>query len=127
VVLLGDALAQTVVKALYAVCRADGDVNELEVRALRAAARELGAGEVDEQALFFSEVTPHALVEALRGSSGGPFRGAGTNAPVALRRAFLAAAERIARIDGDYNDAEQRLIDQFRSALETLDGERREG
>ncbi len=117
---LSDELAQAFVGALYAVCRADGEVCEAEVDALRAIAAELGIAALDDQTLFFSDVTPGALADAARGGDGGPFRAAAVSPPSAIRAAFVAAAERVARADGDYNEVEVRAVDHFARALSLI-------
>lgn len=113
---LADEIGQSFLGALYAVCRADGEVCEAEVDALRAIATEMAIA-VDEQTLFFSEVTPASFARAVRGDGGGPFRATESSPPAAIRAAFVEAAERVARADGMFNDNEQKLIDAFVRAL----------
>jgi uncharacterized tellurite resistance protein B-like protein len=118
---LTQSLGQSLLGALYSICRADGEVSEAEAEALRAEARELGVGALSEESLFFSEVTPAALAEAVRGAAAEAYRSAAVSPPSAIRSAFRVAAERIARADGTLGDAEASLIARFDEELAALD------
>jgi tellurite resistance protein len=117
--LLTEELAHALLGALLAVCRADGDANQDEMRALRRVGDELtgGARFDNEWLLFFSNVTPSSLAEAVGGSHGGPFRAQGVSAPSLIVQEFVRAAIRVGRADGAINEAEARLILDFGEAL----------
>lgn len=122
--LLTEELANVLVGALLAVCRADGDANEEEMRALRAASDELTGGvRVDnEWLLFFSNVTPRSLIEAVGAAVHGPFRVQAVSAPAQIGQELVRAAVRVGRADGELNEAEAALIAAFGAVLGVTDG-----
>lgn len=117
--LFTDDLARTFLGALLSVCRIDGEVNGYEFEALRKVGEEVAQGvHFDHESLLFSQVTPRALAEALgQGEGQGPFRESGTSSADAIALAFVHAALRVARADGELNEGEVRVICAFARAL----------
>lgn len=117
--LLTSKLTESFLGALLSVCRVDGEVNSEELSALETAAGELTGGRYDQETLLFSQVTPTSFAEAFRSGLDGPFRAAGTSSPAAIAQAFVRAALRIGRADGQLNESELRTICAFALALGT--------
>jgi tellurite resistance protein len=117
--LLNEDLANVLVGALLAVCRADGDANQEEMRALRQVSDELTQGlRVDhEWLLFFSNVTPRSLAEAVARAGTGPFRHQAVSSAAVIAHELVRAAVRVGRADGELNESEQHLIVAFGEAL----------
>jgi hypothetical protein len=125
--LLGsDELTRIFLGALLSVCRIDGEVNGYEFEALRKIGEEFAPGAPASpggaadglESLLFSQVTPRALAESLgQGADRGPFRRSGTGAQDAISQAFVHAALRVARADGELNESEVRAICAFAKAL----------
>jgi hypothetical protein len=117
--LLTEDLAHTLLGALLAVCRADGDASTDEMRMLRVVGEELtGRSGANEWRLFFSNVTPRTFAEAIHQyGHHGPFRGSAVSAPTLIVQEFVRAAVRVGRADGELNDSEIQLICAFATAL----------
>jgi tellurite resistance protein len=118
--LLTEELAYALLGALLAVCRADGDANVEELKALRTVGHALSGGVRydNEWLLFFSHVTPRTLAEAVHDAgSTGPFRRQAVSAPHLIAQEFVTAAVRVARADGAMNGEEIRLICHFAREL----------
>ncbi len=118
--LLTEELAHALLGALLAVCRADGDANVEELKALRTVGHALAGGVRydNEWLLFFSHVTPRSLAEAVRDAgAAGPFRGQAVSASHLIAQEFVTAAVLIARADGALNQEEIRLICSFAREL----------
>jgi tellurite resistance protein len=115
---VSEDVAQALVGALLAIARADGELNNDEIAALRRVAAELcGVRIVDEQLLLVDDVSPDDLAALLAGGDG-PYRGmrgdAGTGG---LGPAFTRAAIQIALADGDVSEVEAALIVRFARGL----------
>ena len=118
--LLTEELAHTLLGALLAVCRADGDANVEELKALRTVGHALSGGvRYDKEwLLFFSHVTPRGLAEAIRdAATSGPFRSQAVSASHLIAQEFVTSAVRVARADGALNHEEIRLICSFAREL----------
>lgn len=111
--LVTEDLAHALLGALLAVCRADGDASMIEFDALRKVADELQIRYDNEWLLFFSQVTPRILAEAVRDAAAAPFRSQAVSAHHKIAQEFVEAAVHVARVDGDLNEAEVRLICAF--------------
>jgi tellurite resistance protein len=119
--LLTEELAHALLGALLAVCRADGDANVEELKALRTVGHELSGGVRydNEWLLFFSHMTPRGLAEAVRDAGAeGPFRGQAVSASHLIAQEFVTAAVKVARADGALNAQEIRLICSFARELQ---------
>jgi tellurite resistance protein len=115
--LVTEELAQALIGAFVAVCRADGDLNVAEIRAIEAVCAELfGAGCVSNESLLLSDVTPESLgAAAVRGE--GPYRAGDVGTSQSLAARFVPAAIRVARADGDLNEPEAAAIYRFATRL----------
>jgi tellurite resistance protein len=103
-------------RGLIAVARTDGAINLEEMASLRAIAADLGLVMPDEEDLLVAgEVAPHALAAAI-GSAGGPFRASGSQ-PDEIGRAFVEAAQRLSRADGELTPGEVAILSRFAAAL----------
>ena len=105
--------AMGVLRALLHVCRADGVINQDELRALRRCAEEMGVTDVDEEMLLLEdEMRPDALGRLLRGTS------------AQFCAAVIDSAKALSIVDGDLDDAEERAIEEYARALGVKTGER---
>jgi uncharacterized membrane protein YebE (DUF533 family) len=127
--LVSEDVAEALLGALLAICRADGELNGDEIVAVRRVAAELcGVRFRDEQLLLVDDVSPDDLTALLAGGEG-PYRGmrgdAGGTGTLGLT--FTRAAIRVALADGEVNEAEAALIHGFARGLgvgiDVLDGE----
>lgn len=99
--------AMGILRALLHVSRADGVINQDELRALRRCAEELGVADLDEEMLLLAD---EMKAEGLAGL----LRGAGN---AALRTAFIEAARALSIADGQLDGAEERCIEEYAKAL----------
>lgn len=114
-ILVPDHLTGVLCGALVSVGRSDGDLVACELDEIgRSAFEELGILAPPLEWLLFSDVSPERLGEALSRGERGAYRV--PNGP-GMGKAFVAAAIRVARADGDVSEAEAMAIYAFAARL----------
>lgn len=113
--LVPDHLQNVLAGALVAVARSDGDIVPCEIEAIeRAAFDGLGILVPPLEQLLMSDVSPERLAEAIARSAHGPYR---AQDGLGIGAAFVTAALRVARADGDVSEAEALSIYAFAARL----------
>jgi tellurite resistance protein len=116
-VFLSDDLAAQYLGALIAIARTDGEITPEESTRLHAIAARRSRVPVDDELLFFSQVTPEAIAAAA--ASGGEHRGGVAAREVGI--ALLLDAIELATSDGDLNGREATAILRYVRALGCTD------
>jgi len=112
---LDDELARLYAAALYAILRADGEIDRDESEGLRRVVEQRWQMAIDPEVLFFTTVTSDSFAAAVRARD--PFRASATTAPRLIGRALLEDSVALSIAAGGLNEPQVHAMMRYAHAL----------
>lgn len=112
---LDDELARLYAAALYAILRADGEIDRDESEGLRRVVQQRWQIAVDPEVLFFTTVTSDSFAAAVGARD--PFRASATAAPRMIGRALLEDSVALSIAAGGLDERQVHAMLRYAHAL----------
>jgi tellurite resistance protein len=115
---LSQEIAELFAAALFAVIRADQEIDPWEGRAVQSAMASLLPNvSIDIAEVLLIGVSAESFANAVRAANSSPYRGQSISSPAIIAKAFEMTAIRVAEADGNLGAQEERIIQRYVDAL----------